>query len=169
MRPAIGIALELLALAALPAVWPLVPHGILGIAYLLVAQGLSTYLVHCPAHYLVGVSLGIRFRGVKLGHTTLAKALPAGIGSLVRLIPIISLSVERLSLKQVSKGRAKAMYLSGVVASCGSAFVIAGLSLFSADPEAIAATSLFAAGYLAFDLVFSPRSGDMARAAKLGR
>ncbi len=169
MRPITGILLELLVLAGFLGLSPLVPGGILRIFYLLLAQFLTTYLVHCPAHYLVGKSLGISFRALRVGRTTLAKALPPRLGALAQFAPILTLSADKKSLEDVPVARVKAMYLSGVVVSCSSAIIIATSVTFSGD---IMLTSLgwtFALGYLAFDIVFSPKSGDVARARKFQR
>ncbi len=167
LRPIIGISLELAALSGFLAPWYLVPGGILQVLYLLAAQSLATYLIHCPAHYLVGRSLGIRFRKLRVGKTTLARALPDRFASLARHLPILTLSADKASLGRSSATRARTMYLSGVVASCASAVVLAVSVTFSGDLVLAAVAWAFALGYLVFDAVFSPKSGDVARARKV--
>ncbi|MBI3841335.1 MAG: hypothetical protein HY297_05235 [Thaumarchaeota archaeon] len=164
MKPVLGISLELLALACALALSLVVPLGAVRYLYIIAAQFLATYLIHCPAHYVVGRALGIRFRSIRLGRTTLVKALPDRFKSLGRLFPILTLSTERSSLARASRLRAGAMFSSGTVASSGSAVVIAAAVSPYGDVVATLLASAFAAGYLTFDIVFSPRLGDLMRA-----
>ena len=168
MRPVVGVSIELLVLAAVFGLDFIIPPGLGYFLYVLSAQLLATYLVHCPAHYLVGTAVGIRFRSIRLGRTTLARALPPRWGNLARLIPILTLSTDRPSLVRVSKSKVSTMYLSGTIASSASAMVVAGAVTLSGSSALIVVSWLVAVGYLLFDVVFSPRSGDVmrARAAK---
>ncbi|HEV2139465.1 MAG TPA: hypothetical protein VGR53_11570 [Nitrososphaerales archaeon] len=169
MRPILGVSVEVAILAGIAAGSSFVPPGLFFAIYVLVAQGAGTYLVHCPAHYIVGRALGINFRSIRFGRTTLARALPPRFSGLARLVPILTLSTERASLAKASKGRAAAMYASGTIASVCSAFVIAGLATVSEASFPGAIAWLLAIGYLLFDVVFSPRTGDISRArAALG-
>jgi hypothetical protein len=169
LKPVIGFFSELAALAVVWLVGPLVPSGPAYLLYLLVAELLSTYLVHCPAHYIVGRVLGIRFVDMKLGRTTLAKALPPRFSRFARLMPILTLKADRSSLSGAGTTRASAMYASGTFASVLSALIAAAW----ATPWAPVATVAFMWGiaviYLIFDLVFSPRSGDIMRMRKVRR
>ncbi|HEY6283844.1 MAG TPA: hypothetical protein VIW22_07970, partial [Nitrososphaerales archaeon] len=64
---------------------------------------------------------------------------------------------------------AAAMYASGTVASVSSAFVIAGVATTTEAFLPAVIAWLFAIGYLMFDVVFSPKSGDIMKArAALG-
>lgn len=166
MRPVIGVLSELVALSVLWWVGFLVPSGLVYLFYVLLAELLSTYLVHCPAHYLVGRVLGIRFVDMKLGRTTLAKALPPRFSRFARLLPILTLKADRESLWRAGPGRASAMYASGTFASVLSAFVVAAWTTTTGSVGLIAAAWGVAFLYLFFDLVFSPRSGDIMRARK---
>lgn len=164
MRPAAGVALEMLALALVLASSLLVPPGLPFAIYILVAELLSTYLIHCPAHFAVGSAVGIRFRSMRLGKTALAKVLPPKMASFARLFPILTLSTEKSSLARVSRTKVAAMYASGTIASVGSAMAIAAASVvFEPYPFAAAAWAI-ALLYLGFDALFSPRSGDIYRA-----
>ncbi len=169
MRPAIGISLELALLASVLALSTVLPSGPVYDLYILVAQFLTTYLIHCPAHFVVGRLAGIRFRSIRLGRTTLARALPPSLRGVGRLLPILTLSVDKTSMAAVPKPRIKAMYFSGTVASSGSAVVIAALVTLSGSWFPAALTWGLAIGYLLFDVVFSPRSGDIMRARAFGR
>ena len=142
----------------------MVPPGLPFAIYVLLAQGAGTYLVHCPAHYIVGRVLGLSFRTIRLGRTTLARVLPARLAGLARLVPILTLSTDKASLAKASKGRAAAMYASGTVASVSSAFVIAVVATTTEAFLPAVIAWLVAIGYLMFDVVFSPKSGDIMKA-----
>ena len=168
MRPSIGVSAELLALAAVIGAGYFVPSGIFYLFYIAAAQLLATYLIHCPAHYFVGRAFGIRFTRIGLGKTTLARALPSQLGRIAGLIPILTLSIDKASFAGLPKSRISAMYMSGVVASSASAIALAGAVTGGPFWTAVAAW-LVALGYLLFDIVFSPRSGDVMRARRLRR
>lgn len=164
MRPPLAVSLELAFLTGILATGPLVPPGITYAAYLVVAQLAATYLVHCPAHYFVGKVVGIRFRWARLGRTTLARVLPARLAGLARLIPMLTLSTEKASITAVSRPKAAAMYASGTVASASSAFVIAAAATPTQPMQVVYLVWLVAVGYLLFDAIFSPKSGDLMKA-----
>lgn len=164
MRPLPGVAAEILVLAVLLALTRYVPPGAPLALFILVAQAAATYLIHCPAHYVVGRLAGIRFTKMRVGRTTLARALPARAATLAMLLPVLTLSVEKGTLANVSGRHAASMYLAGVVASVLSAFAIAVVSTFIEPSLYSALAWVFAFAYLVFDAVFSPRSGDWMRA-----
>ncbi|MDG6983183.1 MAG: hypothetical protein JRN28_01295 [Nitrososphaerota archaeon] len=170
MRPAFGVLLELAALALIFSLAPAVPGGVVFAVYVLLAEFAATFLIHCPAHYTVGMALGIRFTEMRAGRTTLARALPPRLGRFARLMPILTLRADRPSLARASRAKASAMFASGTVASTSAAFLVAGGStMVQPLPYASLAWAL-ALLYLAFDLRFSPRGGDLRRAkAALGR
>ena len=168
MRPVVGVVLELIALAFILLGTAAVPSGLGRDFYLLVAQFVTAYLIHCPAHYAVGRLFGIRFRSISLGRTTLVRALPPAFKRLGRLLPILTLALERSSLPSIAKSRIKAMYLSGTIASSGSAIAFAATVTATETWLASILTWALAFAYLLFDIVFSPKSGDVMRARKVG-
>ena len=164
MRPIVGTLIEIASLAALLGLSSFVPPGLSFGLYVIVAELMATYLVHCPAHYVVGSLVGIRFRSLRLGKTTLATVLPARLAGLTRWFPILTLSTIKTSLANVSKRRVAMMYRAGTFASVSSALVIAAAAT-SVEPLLYAGLAwAIALGYLVFDLVFSPRSGDLSKA-----
>jgi hypothetical protein len=164
MRPAVGVTFEVVALVILLFVSPSIPPGLpLGL-YLIVTQLVATYLIHCPAHYVVGMLGGIRFRKIRPGRTTLVKVLPPRLAGLARLIPILTLSTDKVSLSKASRRKVAAMYASGTIASSCSGIIIAAAISASQPLPIVALAWLVAVGYLIFDVVFSPRSGDLMRA-----
>ena len=132
--------------------------------YVVFAQLMSTYLVHCPAHFVVGMVVGVRFRELRLGRTTLARILPNRLRGLARRLPVLTLVTDRSSLPKVSRHGLAAMYASGTVASTASAFAIAAASTLSEQPPYFLLAWAVAFAYLAFDVIFSPKSGDLKRA-----
>ena len=164
MRPVLGVSLELTVLALGASIGLEIPGGLPFALYTIVLELAATYLAHCPAHYLVGSAVGIRFRSMRLSRTTLARVLPAKMGGLAQFLPVLTLSVDRGSLGGVSKGELSAMYASGTIASVCAAFAVA-LASPRAEPAGYAMLAwAIATAYLAFDVVFSPRSGDLMRA-----
>jgi hypothetical protein len=159
-----GVTIELLVLAAVLAAAPVVQGGPVFALYILAVELLATYLIHCPAHYLVGRALGIRFTRIRAGRTTLARALPPRLGRLARFLPVLTLSTEKSSLASVSRPRVSIMYASGTIASCASAILVAAAVTPSGPWTLVGLSWAVAVGYLLFDLVFSPRGGDLMRA-----
>jgi hypothetical protein len=165
MRPLVGVLGELLLLSALVASLFTVRVSVLATAFLfLIVQVLSGFLIHCPAHYVVGRLLGIRFREIRLGRTTMAKALPPALRRLASFVPVLSLFVYRKTLREAGASRAKAMYLSGVTASIVSEFAFAAAATFCGNFPATLLTWAYALGHLVSDLALSPKSGDVMRA-----
>jgi len=160
----VGVLLELIALAGILLLSLLLPAGLpLGV-YLVFAQLMATYLVHCPTHFVVGMAVGVRFQELRLGKTTLARALPNELKGLARRLPVLTLVSDKSSRAKVSRRGLAAMYASGTVASAASAFAIAVASTLVEQPPYFLLTWAVALAYLAFDLVFSPKSGDLKRA-----
>ena len=138
--------------------------GLAGAVLLLVLQAATTFLIHCPAHYLVGGVLGIRFNRISLGPSTITNALPPSLRGLGRVVPVFRLSVNKETSRAASPGRLKAMYLSGVTASAGSSAVIAVAVTLTGTVLASTLTWSFALLYLFSDVFLSPKGGDVMRA-----
>ena len=164
MKPAAGVVIELAVIVLLIALVRAFQPGLVLWLYVIVVELLSTYLVHCPAHYLVGSALGIRFRDMKLGRTALAKALPKSLSGVTRLVPILTLVTDKSTLARASRRRRAWMFASGTVASSAAGLVgAAAASLIVPQTFAPLAWAL-ALAYLAFDAIFSPKSGDLMKA-----
>ncbi len=164
MKPALGVLAEAVVLALVLAASAVMPAGVpLGL-YTLVSEFLATYLIHCPAHYVVGSMVGIRFRRMRVGSTTLARSLPQRFSAVAKLFPVLTLSTAKDSLKGVPKKRIALMYKAGFVASVSAALIIAAAATVVESPAYALLAWALALAYLAFDLAFSPKSGDLARA-----
>ena len=159
-----GVVLELVALTVvISAAWLLANWYPLSILVLLLAQALITILIHCPAHYVVGRALGIRFSAIRLGHTSVSRVLPASLKRIGSLLAVFTLSVDSVS-KKASPMRLRATYLAGVTGSVGSAVTFAFAVSQSGNYIVGPITWVFAIAYLASDVLFSPRAGDLMRA-----
>src|SRR5262249_28200189 len=161
----IGIALEIGSLVLVLASLVFIPLGKFPL-YVIVVQFLSTYLLHCPGHYIVGRVLGMEFIDIGFGRSTLANALPGRLGKAAGLIPILTLKSDRLSVASKPRRSRFAMYASGTIFSIGSAFSLAIVFTYYGNWMAAIIAWIFALGYLAFDAAFSPRSGDLMRARR---
>jgi hypothetical protein len=170
MKAGFGVLLEVAVLGAILGAGRLIPSGIPFAIFVVASQLAATYLTHCPAHYMVGAIVGIRFGSIRRGRTTLAKVLTGKLAGLAGVIPILTLSTVKNSLTGKSRVRVASMYAAGTFASVTSAFVIAAAATWMEAPTYAALAWAVALGYLAFDVVFSPRSGDLmkARAALRG-
>jgi hypothetical protein len=144
--------------------WALSSWYPLSVLILLLAQATTTILIHCPAHYIVGRAVGIRFRAMRLGRTTAVRLLPKSMKRLGSLIVVFTLAVEPASKRGSAPSRLRAMYLAGVTASVGSAVTLAYVASLGGNLLAGAVTWTFALAYLASDVFFSPRAGDLMRA-----
>lgn len=165
MRPLFGVALELGALTAVAyaasvlAKW--YPFSIL--AFLL-AQVLTIVLVHCPAHYIVGRALGIRFSRMKLGRSTFARVLPPSLKRIGSLLVVVTLSVDPESRRSTPPKRLRAMFLAGVTGSAGGAIILASAASLAGNYADGLITWLCAIAYLVSNVRFSPMAGDLKRA-----
>ncbi len=156
------VLLTFLALLVVPKNWSLLP-----LFYVLV-QALLTYFAHCPAHYFVGALSGIRFKRFLLARSAMRKSssrILRFIGS--RALTFV-LVVDRESLHEASPRGRRATLLAGVTASVSLPFVVVIYAIFSGSFLSQMLTLGFALFYLAFDYVYSPRTGDVYRARTLG-
>lgn len=167
MKPLTGVISEAFLLVVLLAASRTVPPGVLFGLYVVVVQLLSTYLIHCPAHYVVGTIGGIKFREIRLGRTSLVQALPARLGKVASAMPILTLSTEKRTLSRASRRRAAAMFAAGAVASTSSPLLIAA-ALTLTEPIAYSILAwIIAFAYLSFNVIFSPKAGDLRRAREV--
>ena len=168
MRALFGVILELAALAAVAYVASIFA-GLypLSILVLLAAQALTTVLVHCPSHYFVGRALGIKFRGMGFGRSTASRALQGPLKRVSSLLFVPTLRVDPESRKTAPPGRMRLMFLAGVSGSVASAVVFASAVSLSGYYAIGLANWVFALVYLASDVAFSPKAGDLMRARAL--
>jgi hypothetical protein len=165
VRPLFGVVLELVALSiVLYAAMTLANLYPLSVLILVVAQALTTILVHCPAHYVVGRALGIRFSRIGIGRSTATKALPKSLKRVGSLLVVFTLRMDSSSRKTTPPTRLRLMFLAGVSASLASAFIFALAVGLAGNYGAGLVAWIFAIAYLASDILLSPKTGDVMRA-----
>lgn len=170
MRPIIGIAIELVALSvALTAasMYPL--GGTLEVVAVLALQVIAAFLIHCPAHYLVGSALGIRFSSISVSRSGLVKGFPPRLAKLDLPLPTFHLSVSRKSRHTAPTRRLQLMFASGAIASITAVVALAVSETFSGSLAVSIVAWLFALVYLSSEIVLSTKAGDFMRARSAGR
>jgi hypothetical protein len=164
VKPVAGVATELVGLVFVVYVSRFVPPGLPFAVFVVLAQALSTYLIHCPAHYIAGRLVGIGFKTIKFGRTALAGLLPRPLAHFAGILPILTLVTDRRTLIGASGRSLAAMYASGAAASTASALAIAAAASI-AEPFGYSVYAwAFAIVYLLFDVALSPKGGDLMRA-----
>lgn len=122
------------------------------------------FFPHCLAHYLVGRVVGIRFRYYFLGRSGVARLHLPLVSKLAAALPVLTLKVNSASLASVSHARRAVMFASGAVASMLLPSVPAIVSLGRLSVTQSVLIFLLVGFNVAFDLYYSPKAGDMARA-----
>jgi hypothetical protein len=130
----------------------------------LVALGFPVFFPHCLAHYLVGRLTGVRFDYYSVGKSGVAKLRLPFVSVLGRMLPVLTLKVNRSSLRSVNRERVSAMFKAGAVASMLLPFVAACASIHHLPSTLSLTLVLVATANLLFDLYYSPKAGDFARA-----
>jgi hypothetical protein len=130
----------------------------------LVAWFCMLFFPHCLTHYVVGRLLGVKFRFYTLTKSSVSKLGNPLFEILASKALVLSLKVDRESLRSVSGRRLAVMFASGAVASMSLPFLVPFASL--QNLPILYSFSLFAlsAANLAFDLYYSPKAGDISRA-----
>ncbi len=72
MRAAAGVASEALGPCAILGLGAVIPSGLPFALYVLLAEVSASYLIHYPARYILGVAVGVRFRSLRFGRSTIA-------------------------------------------------------------------------------------------------
>ena len=152
------IALSILLLA------PVLRNVLLDFLLYLIALSFLIFFPHCLAHYVVGRLGGIRFDYYRLGKSGIAKLKLPFVSLLGSKLPVLTLKVNRRSLHSATRSRASAMFSAGAAASMVLPFLAAAASIGQLPLALTIILFLIAAGNLLFDLYYSPRAGDLARA-----
>lgn len=160
-----GIASAAVLLVAAPAVTsPLLAF----IAYFLALVCL-VFFPHCLAHYAVGRLAGIRFDYYYLTKSGVRKLRIPLAGRIGQKIPVLALKVDPFSLRSVSRDRRVAMFSAGAIASMVLPFISVAASFEYLPTSFTLILFLFALANFAFDLYYSPKAGDLAKAKSASR
>lgn len=129
----------------------------------LFASGAFVFFPHCLAHFVVGRLVGIRFTGYSLGKSSVTKLRMPLVSDLASLIPILTLRIDRRSLRLASRGARAAMFGSGAATSMTMPFFVVAASFRHLPTSLTLLLAILAAANLMFDLYYSPKAGDLSR------
>lgn len=131
--------------------------------FYLISWGCLVFFPHCLAHFMVGRLVGIRFTNYTLGRSAIARLRMPLLSALAAKCPLLTLKVDRTSLKSASRGGRAVMFTSGAAASMILPFFAAAAS-FGHLPLSLAMFLIvLSAGNLALDLYYSPKAEDISR------
>jgi hypothetical protein len=128
--------------------------------FLFVAWFCFWFFSHDLAHHIVGRIVGVGFRYYFLGRSSITKLSLPIASSLLRVVPLLGIKIDKSSLNSVSPNRARAMYASGAVFSMFLPWVIIPTGFEVGLPIGILLMLLTIANDV-FTLYFSPRVGDI--------
>jgi uncharacterized membrane protein YjgN (DUF898 family) len=135
----------------------------------LVAWGCMEFFPHSLSHYVVGSFVGVRFRYYSVGRSSAYKLAMPLLRTAASKLPVLTLKVDRASLQSAGRGGRIAMFSSGAVASMLFPFAVAYASLRDLPFMLTGLLFFFSAANFMFDLYFSPKVGDIARAIDAGK
>jgi hypothetical protein len=154
----IAFALYLILIA------PDFPGVLLRFLIYVVAWGCLVFFPHCLTHFIVGRVVGVRFRYYFLGNSAVTKLKLRFLSTIASRLPVLTLKVDQVSLRSVSRGGRVAMFASGAAASMILPFLAAVASLHRVPLMLSLILLLLSAGNITFDLYYSPKAGDISRA-----
>ena len=160
---ALGAAGTVIALS-LPFIAQSIQSDLPRFLFYLLSVGCLEFFPHGLAHFLVGRTVGIKFRYYFWGRSGVARLHLPLISGLASLMPVLTLKVSKLSLQSVSRARRAAMYASGAVASMCLPLIPIIMALGHLSTAQSGVLLLLALLNMALDLYYSPRAGDLARA-----
>ena len=135
----------------------------------LVAWVCFLFFPHSLTHYLVGMLVGVRFRYYSFGKSSVHKLGIPFLGMIASRSIVLTLRVVGSSLNSVSRGGRIAMFSSGAIVSMTLPFLVA-LASFRDSPMVLSVfLLLLSTANTVFDLYFSPKAGDIARAISSGK
>jgi hypothetical protein len=147
---------------------PEVTSLVLKLTMYLVAWVCFLFFPHSLTHYLVGTLVGVRFRYYSLGKSSVYKLGIPFLSMVASRSTVLTLRVNGSSLHSVSRGERIAMFSSGAIVSMALPFLVALFSLRDLPMVLTVFLLLLSTANVVFDLYFSPRAGDIARAFSSG-
>ena len=140
----------------------------LDILFLLAAWFCLWFFSHDLAHHIVGRIVGISFRYYFLGRSAITKLNLPIVSSLLTVVPVLGLKIDKSGLNSISQNKVRAMYASGAVSSMLLPWVVVPTGYAISLPAGILLTILTIANDV-FTLYFSPRVGDLHHARVVRR
>ena len=129
-------------------------------ALYLLSLGCLIFFPHCLAHFIVGTIVGIKFDYYSIRESSISRLnLPISGPR----IPVLSLKVNRESLKHTNPFGRAAMFASGAIVSVLLPFIVVASALPNIPQLPGMLLLILAIANAAFDLYYSPRAGDFSR------
>lgn len=154
---------------SLIALAPTVPSMPLAFLLYLMAWSCLLFFPHGLVHFIVGVLVGVRFRGYSFGRSSISKLRMGFLSVFASKLVVLTLRVDQASLRSVSPLRRSMMFSSGAVASMILPFLAAAASIGHLPLALSTLLLLISVANLAFDLYYSPKAGDISRAKSVSR
>jgi hypothetical protein len=118
------------------------------------------FFPHCLAHFIIGTLVGIKFDYYSIRESSISRLnLPISFPRL----PVLSLKVNRESLKHTNPFGRGAMFASGAIVSVLLPFIVVASALPNIPQLPGMLLLVLAIANAAFDLYYSPRAGDFSR------
>lgn len=131
--------------------------------FYLISWGCLVFFPHCLTHFIVGRLVGIRFTDYSLGKSGIAKLRMPFVNAIASKAPVLTLRIDRTSLRTVSRGGRAVMFASGAVASMILPFFAAVASFPHLPMNLTVFLIVLSVANLIFDFYYSPRAGDISR------
>jgi hypothetical protein len=159
----IGIGGLVLA-AYLILVADLTAEVILSFFLYVVACACLVFFPHGLSHYVVGRLAGIRFTYYSVGKSAVRKLRLPFVSATASKVPVLTLRTDQGTLFSVSPQRRAAMFAAGAAASMLLPFISFVASLKRLPVEFSGVLFLICLTNAMFDIYYSPKAGDIARA-----
>jgi hypothetical protein len=121
------------------------------------------FFPHCLAHFAVGRLVGVRFTHYLLGKSSITKLRLPVITAVSSVIPLLTLKIDRGSLRSVGPGARAVMFASGAIVSMVLPFLPVVVSVGRLPAIWSVCLLLLSIANICFDLYYSPRAGDLSR------
>ncbi len=159
---AAGIILGIVLLTQVTSTNPLLINLIL----LSVTFLLFWYFPHSLSHFIVGRLLGIQFNHYYLHVSGMSRINNSFLAWTGRLMPMLGVKADRISLHRATPGRRAAMFASGVTVSMIAPVICIYKAFAIGAPYIGLLLTAVLVGNGLFTVYFSGKVGDISKAAK---
>jgi len=124
------------------------------------------YFPHGLAHFIVGRILGIRFLYYFVGRSSLIKMRLPLVTSILGVVPVLGIKIDKASTLNISRVRLAVMYASGVLASMLCPLIPFIYSLIYLEYIITVFIGVITFGNMIFTIYFSSKVGDFSKAIR---
>lgn len=121
------------------------------------------FFPHCLMHFIVGRLVGVRFSNYEIGKPSISKLRLPVVSAVAVVFPLLTLRIDRRSLKSVSNGDRAVTFASGALASMILPFLVPVTALGRLPVAWILVLLVLSLANVCFDLYYSPKAGDLSR------